>query len=81
MHATHFHPRHSLMAGLAALLLALLVMAVMATDVGTIDFSLGGGDASQPAAVETAAPRAAEPPAWFGDPMASPLEALRAPVR
>jgi hypothetical protein len=78
MHALPSHPKHPLLIGLLALLLALLVMAAAAPDLGTLDFSLGGGgDAASPPAVETAAPAPAGEPTWVGDPLRSPLETLR----
>jgi len=83
MHATHFHPRHPVLLGVLALLLTLLVMAAIPADVGTLDFSLGGGatsgDGAAAATAVESTTRAAEP-VWLQDPLASPLESLRAPA-
>jgi hypothetical protein len=80
VHALPSHPRHPLAAGAAAFLLALVVMAAAAPDLGTLDLSVvGGGDGDvaetyvAPAGAE-AAPAGA--PAWTQDPLAAPLQEL-----
>jgi hypothetical protein len=79
MHALPSHPRHPLVAGVLALLLALIVMAAAAPDLGTLDLSLVGGDANvagtyvAPAETQVAPSGA---PAWTQDPLAPPLSEL-----
>ena len=69
------------MAGLVAFLLALVGLAAIAPELGTLDFSIGAGEATS---VDTyavpAEPRAApaEPAAWTSDPLAPPVELLAA---
>lgn len=80
MHPLPSLPRHPLVAGLVALLVALILIAAAAPELGTIDFSIGGGSSADAPSVEsiptnpevTEAPK----PRWVTDPLASPLETL-----
>ena len=81
MHALPSHPRNPLVAGVVALLLALVVMLAAAPELGTLDLSIGGGGGS---AADTYVPPAADPvateapaPTWTTDPLAPPVERLR----
>jgi len=81
MHALPSHPRNPLVAGLLALLLALLVMLAAAPELGTLDLSLGGGTSTDVAPVAQPAPVSApvespSAPAWVTDPLASPIQTL-----
>ena len=72
MHALPSHPRHPLVAGLVAFLLALLALAAAAPELGTLDFSVGGGDASTP----SAAPANPAEATWTTDPLVPPVQVL-----
>lgn len=78
MHA-HPDPRRLAAAALGALALTLMTLVLLA-GLASVDLGLGGdgGSASAPAA-----PSVVERPAWLDDPLASPLDELRAlpPVR
>ena len=76
MHALPSHPRHPLLFGLLALLLALLVMAAAAPDLGTLDLSLGGSSPVAEPAPTAPAPVAPGDPAWVADPLRPPVETL-----
>ena len=54
MHALPSHPRHPFVAGLVAFLLALVGLAAMAPELGTLDFSIGSR--SSPAEATQVAP-------------------------
>jgi hypothetical protein len=71
MHATHFDPSRALTAAMAALALA-LVAALLISALGTLDLGSGSSQAS----VSSQTP----PATWVSDPIASPLNALQAPV-
>lgn len=58
MHALPSHPKHPLALGLLVLLMALLVMAAAAPDLGRLELSLGG------AASAPAPSRRRRPPRW-----------------
>jgi hypothetical protein len=78
MHALPSHPGSPLVAGLIALALAMLAMLAAAPELGSLDFSIGGGevvttDAPAPAPPVTADPAA---PTWVTDPVAAPIEAF-----
>lgn len=73
MRATRTDPRLLLAALMAAFAFALLAAGL--PDLGGLDlFSSGGAPAAEPSAAQPAGP-----PAWVEDPMASPLDELRAP--
>jgi hypothetical protein len=75
MRATHTDPRLLLFALTAAFVFALLAAGLH--DLSGLDlFTSGGAPAAEP---EPSAAQPAGPPAWVEDPMASPLEELRAP--
>jgi hypothetical protein len=76
MHALPSHPRHPLVAGLVALLVALLVMAATAPDLGTLDLSVGGG-VEAPNGEQVARPQVGAEPTWVAEPLAAPLDELR----
>lgn len=71
MHALPSHPRHPVLFGLLVLLVALLAMAAAAPELGTLDFSIGGGEASP-----ASAPAVTTEPLWATDPLAPPVEHL-----
>jgi hypothetical protein len=78
MHALPSHPRNPLVAGLLALALAVLIMLVAATELDTLDFSIGGsGDPVTPSSEAglSVTPQPAEP-TWVSDPLAAPLSEL-----
>ena len=79
MHALPSHPRHPLLLGLVALLLALLVMAAAAPDLGTLDLSFGGSSPVAEPAPAASAPLAPGDPAWVTDPLRPPVETLSTP--
>ena len=73
MRATHRDPRLLLFALTAAFVFALLAAGL--PELGGLDlFTSGGAPTAEPSAAQPAGP-----PAWVEDPMASPLEELRAP--
>ena len=85
MRATHTDPRLLLFALTAAFVFALLaaglVVAVtqrrvppLSERTRTVEIGTGGAPTAEPSAAQPA-----DPPAWVEDPMASPLEELRAP--
>ena len=81
MHALPSHPKHPLAFGLLVLLLALFAMAAAAPDLGTLDFSLGGGATPTTDAVSTGnglSPTPAVEPTWVSEPLAPPVQELRA---
>jgi hypothetical protein len=71
MRATHIDPR-LLLAALAAAFVLALAAAGAPLDLGTLDFSSGGAPAEAPTTQPSGTP------AWVEDPMASPIEGLRA---
>lgn len=79
MHA-HPDPRLTIAAALGALVLALTAF-MLAAGLGDLDLGFGSGDSRAPAAASAPAGASlAERPLWLQDPLASPLEELRAPV-
>jgi len=76
-------PHHPLIAGLVALLAGLLVLLAAAPDLGTLDFSLGGGGAPTAEPAIPANPQVTAPPepTWATDPLAPPLEGLAGAAR
>jgi hypothetical protein len=81
MHTLPSHPRHPLVAGAIALLVALMFLAAATPDLGTVDFSIFGGGTETTTQVEHSLPTSPElgPPAkptWVTDPLASPLDSL-----
>jgi hypothetical protein len=79
MHALPSHPKHPVLFGLLVLILALVLMAASAPELGTLDFSVGGGgEASAPSAAPApVSPPIDATPAWATDPLAPPVEQLR----
>ena len=75
MHALPSHPRHPVLLGLLVLLLALVAMAAAAPELGTLDFSVGGG--AEPSPASTDAPGVEAAPTWATDPLAPPVDVLR----
>jgi hypothetical protein len=73
MHATHADPRRFLVAALAALAAALAAVLISAAD----DLSLGG-DSGGRAAITAEPSTPPGPPVWFTNPLAPPLQQLRA---
>ena len=71
MHATHLHPRRTLLAAVAAFMLALL--ALMPATLEDASFSLGGADRSAPAQAPAPAATTRSEPAWQDNPFAYPL--------
>lgn len=72
MHATHPDPRRTLVAALAALVLASIALLPAAMD--DVSFSIGGGAGAAEPAAPAAAPAPARPePAWTENPFAYPL--------
>jgi hypothetical protein len=76
------HPRQLLAIAVSTLALACMLMLAAATDLGTLDFSIGssshgsGSTLSPPtttAPVEATAPRE---PTWVSEPLAPPIESL-----
>lgn len=74
MHALPSYPRHPVLFGLVVLLVALLALAAAAPELGTLDFSVGGGAESSPASADAAGVEPA--PTWATDPLAPPVEQL-----
>jgi hypothetical protein len=80
--APHYSPQ-MLVLGFGMLLLMLVVMLAAAPDLGTLDFSIGGG--GEPAAPASDAPfslpvieqgPAPAEPTWVSDPLAAPLDVI-----
>jgi hypothetical protein len=71
MHALHLPPRHLWRAAALALVLA-FAMALMATDLNRLDFSLSTGGGSS---AEVTTPPAGTP-SWVRDPLSPPTVAL-----
>jgi len=73
MHATHLHPRHALLAAVAAFLLAMAALMPATLE----DASLGLGTAGNGASAQAPAPAAASTPraepVWERNPFAHPL--------
>ena len=79
MHALPSHPRHPMLFGLVVLLMALVLMAAAAPELGTLDFSTGGGGGAPAPAAETPVQPAPLEPSWVSDPLAPPTELLARP--
>ena len=76
MHVTHPHPRRTLVAAMAALVLALLaLMPAMAED---LSLGIGGGAGSADSAAPAGVQSQRAEPAWQDNPFARPL--LQAPA-
>ncbi len=75
MHALPSHPRHPLLFGVLVLLMALVLMAAAAPELGTLDFTTSSGG-SAPAPVDARLQPAPLEPAWMSDPLAPPPEHL-----
>lgn len=73
MHA-HPDPRRFAVATLGALVLTLLTLLLL-SGVGSVDLSPGGSDRATPA---DPAPSVTGRPAWIDDPLAPPMDELRA---
>lgn len=73
MHLNPLHPRQLLLLGALTMLAALFVLAAAAPDLGTLDFSLGGGGEAAPATPAAGASGAS----WAADPLVAPVEVLR----
>lgn len=71
MHLNPLHPRQLLVLGALTMLAALVVLAVAAPDLSTLDFSIGGGGEA------VVAPQTSGEPGWVADPLASPVQTLR----
>ena len=76
MHALPSYPKPPIFLVALAMLLALMLLAVSAPDLGTLDLSLGSDGA---AATDAAAPTApGAEPRWIDEPLAPPLAELGA---
>jgi hypothetical protein len=73
MRLTHTDPR-LLLAALTAVFALALLAAGAPFDISGLDLSSGGAPAADAPAAQPA-----DPPAWVEDPMAPPLDELRAP--
>jgi len=78
MHALPSLPKHPLVVSLLALLAALLVLAVAAPELRTLDVSLGGGTMAETSDRAPAVSAPAGTPTWVADPLAQPLDRLAA---
>ena len=72
-----FDPRHhsQLLLGLLVMTIALLAMAMVAPELGSLDLSLGGGGGADTSAGSAAAGSAS----WTTDPLRTPVEVMANP--
>ena len=74
MRLAPLHPRQLLPIALATVALMLTVMIAATPELGTLDWSIGSGErTASPPAMTTGEP------SWVSDPLAPPVEQLRAP--
>jgi hypothetical protein len=83
MHALPSHPKSPLLLAALVMTLALLMVAIAASDLGSVDLTLpaGGEQTSTAQPAQGGAPAAASPstePSWVTDPLSVPLDSLSA---
>ena len=78
MHALPSHPKNPLLLGALVLACALLLLAAAAPELGTLDFSIGGSEASPAPPPELGEPRLTPQPQpnWLTEPLTPPLQGL-----